>query len=327
MFSHAYPQVEDDSTKVDMTHLSGMTMADFIKEPQIHLVSASPSISKDSSVLHSKRTSVASTTKSQLRHSNHLLIEMLQNIQTELSTHRTIMLDIQHRVSHLEHESNASVNGDSPRAALQALEGTREAAKRNSKLIPPEGQTWWQACQNFARNSEPPISAAEFLRTPKRFSGLDWQFGVPSPRPNTPPATPPDVDDLPPLTPTSVGSVESEQSYIDTPTRHDIFLGEEIHASTPRMEEAEVEDEDEIKEHTVEIDKGKMPAPPMLQPAPGGKPVVVKNEQTILAMETEFMSQFTSHPQRYYKGIKSLATYKACLRNKGTEKGKCWNEA
>ncbi|KAF2186686.1 hypothetical protein K469DRAFT_572250 [Zopfia rhizophila CBS 207.26] len=242
---------------------------------------------------------------------------MLQNIQTELSAHRSIMLDIQHRVSHLEHESVASANGDAPQlAALQALEG--HGSKRNSRLVPPEGQTWWQACQNFARNSDPPMSAAEFLRTPKRFSGIDWQYGPPSAKPQTPPMTPPDVEELPPLTPTSEDE-DSEHSDIDTPrAKHDVEINaDEVIASTPK--EAEVEIQDDIKESFVDVDKKKMPSAPILHPPPGGKPISVNSEEVITAVPTAPVASI-DNPHRYYKGKRSLATYQAVLKHKKTDK-------
>jgi hypothetical protein len=325
MSDHVYPEIHDDSSKLDMTHLSGMTMADFFntestgKEPQINLIHPSPPISQRSSMMDSKRasTSTTSTTKSQLRQTNQVLIQMLNSIQSELAAHRTIMLDIQHRVSHLEYESNASVNGsETPQAALQALEGSKSASRRSSKMVPAEGKAWWEACQNYARNAEPPMSAREFLRTPVRYSGFDFAFGIPIEV--TPPATPPSVDDLPPLTPTSEDG-DGEGSDLGTPVRHDISFGEDVLASTPKMEHMALETQVDIQEQTVEVAKGKMPAPPLLQPPPSGKPVLVeKEEEVVAAIEPEI----STNQHRLYKGVRSLATYKALLRNKNSEKGK-----
>jgi hypothetical protein len=313
MSDHIEPQIHiDDSSKVDMTHLSGMTMAEFTtgKDPQINLIRPSPPISQRSSMMDSKRasTATASTTKSQLRQTNQVLIHMLNNIQSELAAHRTIMLDIQHRVSHLEYESNASNN--TPRAALQVLEGSKDASRRSSKLVPPEGRTWWEACQNYARNAEPPISAREFLRTPVRYSGFDFQFGVPFEA--TPPATPPSVKDLPPLTPTSADG----DSECGSPVRHDIMLGENVSSST-QMEPMALNIQTDIQEQTVEVAKNKMPVAPLLQPPPSGKPVLVQRE-VVSAVEPEL----SSNRHRYYKGVRSLATYKALLKNKSSDKGK-----
>ncbi|KAF2465255.1 uncharacterized protein BDR25DRAFT_378891 [Lindgomyces ingoldianus] len=322
MSAHVIPLLHEAASKTVKTHLSGATMAELTVEQQIHLMAASPHSPEKPSLseMTSNRCSVASTTKSTLRHSNQLLIEMLQNIQAELSAHRSILLDVQHRVSHLEHESVASINNDPPQlAALQALEG--RGSKRNSKLVPPEGQVWWQACQNFARNSDPPLSATEFLRTPRRLSGIDWQSSRPSAKPRTPPATPPEVEDLPPLTPTSEDSNHNDvdQSDVDTPhVEHDIRIEvDEIITSTP-WQSGDIETEDDIKESTVEIDKKKLPVPPTLLPPPGGKQITVNNEAVITVEETV---SHVDNLHRYYKGRRSLVTYRALMKNQKTEKG------
>ncbi|CAI6334913.1 unnamed protein product [Periconia digitata] len=316
---------DSDSSPVDITHLSGMTMTETIKErqPQIHFTHATESASK----LTSNRSSMASvsTTKSQLRHSNQVLIGMLQNIQSELEAHRSLMLDIRDRVAHLEDDTEASVYHDA--YALRALEGN----KRGSwlpPLPPPEGLSWWNAVQAFARNSEPPISATEFLRTPRPCSAIDWPLG---PAPAVESVTPPDVDDLPPLTPTS----ESENSDLDTPIRHDINLGKRI--SSPRPNSSSVENENDIKEIEVEFDKIKLPAPPLLKPAPAGRPTATSDETADPVAEptepiTETIDKVSEPPietesklmessMRFYKGVKSLITYKALLKHKSTEKG------
>ncbi|KAF2708005.1 hypothetical protein K504DRAFT_503192 [Pleomassaria siparia CBS 279.74] len=322
MAAHAYPSLYHGRTKdtkhmspVDLSHLSGATIADLIIEPSFSIMSASGSISQAasnrSSMGVSKRCSVASTTKSSLRHSNHLLVQMLQNITNELSTQRSIMLDIQHRVSHLEHES---VNNDPPMSALRALEDRR--SKPNNGLAAPESQTWWEACQNFARNSEEPLSAKEFLRTPKRFSGFDWNFG-PAPGPglksqmNTPPATPPEVEDLPPLTPTSEG--QGDDSDFHMPSTWDVEVNvEEMHGHVPEIKD--VEFDVDIKEHTVEVNKENMPAAPVLLPAPVGKALSLQSHEVVNAIQP------LDNPRRYYMGIKSLRTYKALMKNTKSEK-------
>ncbi|KAF1955048.1 hypothetical protein CC80DRAFT_536453 [Byssothecium circinans] len=343
MSPHAYPSIhEDESSTIDVSHLSGMTLSNFKStakepQPQIHLIDASPSVSltkssrsmrSSASVLaNSKRSSMASvsTSKSQLRHTNHLLIGMLQNIQSELETHRTIMLDIQHRVSHLESESEVGRDEDRHLSTLHVLEGSKNASQRNSMRVPQEGLSWWQACQAFARNSEPPISAAEFLRTPKRVSGFEFDFFRPqSEKPNTPPSTPPQIDDLPPLTPTSE---DGENSDLDTPTRHDIFVGEDMYTSTPRMSPTQPDVDDEIKGQEVEVNKKHMPMPPILMPPPAGKNIASEAGEDPVPVTFE-EPQTVRNSQRYYKGVRSLSTYKALLKNKSTEKGeRIWHSS
>ncbi|KAF2013891.1 hypothetical protein BU24DRAFT_424923 [Aaosphaeria arxii CBS 175.79] len=309
--AHVYPTEDCISPDMDMSHLSGATMADLTAaytEPKIQVISASPNGSKHStkSRMSSNRCSVASTTKSELRRSNHLLIEMLQNIQAELTTHRTILLDVQHRVTHLENESVASLHDDEPLiSALQRLEG--RASKRNSTMVPPpESQSWWQACQNFAHNSDTPMSANEFLKTPVRFSGLGWEYGVPT-RPHTPPLSPPEVDDIPALTPTSE---HEEHSDDDTPRKlqhkdNDAVVSE-VRSATPHITEGN--DDYDVKEHTVEVDKRNMPPPPNILPAPAGKSVAAVEDRPAI------------NPHRYFRGVRSLATYKAVMKNRSTDK-------
>ena len=127
--------------------------------------------------LASKRSSV-STTKSALRASNATLIDMLQNIQVELFSHRSIMLDIQSRVTQLE-QRPTSMTTYTEIDNVEHQTGTTHDVKSPAN---PEGSEWWKACQNFARNSNPPLSAGDFLRTPQPSSA----FG-----PETPPSTPP----------------------------------------------------------------------------------------------------------------------------------------
>jgi hypothetical protein len=313
--------IHDIVFKPDESHLSGATMLEPTVDSHVRGETSSPMLSKRSSIAmaDSNRCSVASvsTTKSQLRHSNYLLIEMLKSIQTELSAQRSIMLDIQHRVSHLEDSSSYSNAAETPQiTALKALEGRQ--SKRNSRLVPPEGREWWQACQNFARNSEEPISAAEFLRTPKRFSGLDWQYGMPSAElhMDTPPATPPEapgLDDIPLLTPMS----EEEHSDLDTPININVDVNLDTNivvVSGPETNQQNIEDD--IKEHTVEIDKKKLPTPPTLLPAPAGKPLSIPQQTEVVTKSMELLE----NPLRYYKGIKSLSTYRALLKHKVTDK-------
>jgi hypothetical protein len=317
MRGHKSPLGNDVSSN-HATHLSGMTLADFVKEPKFHLVEASssswkqPIQSPSNMHLSSKRSSraSASTTKSQLRQTNSILVDMLQNIQNELAAHRTILLNIQDRVSTLEDESNASAGNDAPQAALRVLEGHEAPSKRNSNHLAPEVSNWWRACQNFASNAEPPMSAGEFLKTPQFFSGFDFKWEVP----NTPPVTPPDVADIPPLTP---ASEEGDHSEVGSPIGQTMFSGEEIRASTPGTAGPSGEADVDVVERTVEFDAKKLPAPPALQPAPSAKSAVVEHEDIVAAIKPELVD----NKQRYFKGVRSLATYKALLKHKPSEKG------
>jgi len=159
------------------------------------------------------------------------------------------------------------------------------------------------------------MSAKDFLRTPKRFSGLGWTYGAAPARTfDTPPATPPAVDDVPPLTPASEG--EGDESELCTPPKHNIeFKVEEVLASTPkvRYEEADVD----VKEHVVEVSQKSMSTAPILMPPPVGKAVSVRSREVVAPLQP------LDNPQRYYKGVRSLKSYRALMKNTKTDKGKC----
>lgn len=236
---------------------------------------------------------------------------MLQNIQIELAAHRKILLNIQNRVSTLEDESTATVNNDAPQLTLCVPEGEDNTSTRNSNLLAPEASSLWQACQTFASNVQPPISAREFLKTPQRFSGFDFKWELPE----TPPFTPPDVYDVPPLTTTSE---EGEHSELGSPFGQNVLLGEEISSSTPQVAGPSHEEGVDIVERTVEFDARKLPVPLALQPAPSARATVVDKGRMVAADEPELVG----NSQRYFKGVKSLVTYKALLKQKSSDKGK-----
>ena len=320
MPTQAFPLVDADASINHKTHLSGMTLADFTKDPKIDILESIPFApeqleSTDTTSTPSKRFSQASTstTKSELRQTNSVLVEMLQNIQTELAAHRAILLNIQNRVTTLESDSTASsgtsLNEHTPHVTFHVPSGHNAALKRNSNRLAPEAAEWWRTCQNFASNAEPPISAREFLRTPHRFSGFDFKWGTI----DTPPSSPPSVEDLPPLTPTSE---HGESSGFGSPLDQNVFLGEEV-ASDPRIVGPVDDLEAGIKERTVEFDQRKLPAVPTLQPAPGAKPTLVRSETTVSATEPEFVE----HSHRFFRGVRSLVTYKALLKQKSSGKG------
>jgi hypothetical protein len=154
------------------------------------------------------------------------------------------------------------------------------------------------------------MSAKEFLRTPRRFSGFDWKYGpAPSRGSYTPPATPPTVDEVPPLTPTS--EEEGDHADLHTPTKHNIKIQVDEQEVTLKSTDIEVN----IREHTVEVDKKNMPPAPVLLPPPAGKPVSTIPEVPVAA-------QVLVNSERFYKGIKSATTYRALMKNTKSDKGK-----
>ncbi|KAF2996214.1 hypothetical protein E8E13_002291 [Curvularia kusanoi] len=159
------------------------------EESFVYIPTGNTTLNRFSSLTTStKRVSYSSVTKSELRQSNHQLFEMLQDVQTELATHRTLLADIQSRLSFLEHDAPTMVDElmTTPIVGGEKIAAPTRAPpppppRRPSSLIAPglERQSWWQACQNFAENCDTPFSAQEFLgkdaQTP--FDDFDFHFG------------------------------------------------------------------------------------------------------------------------------------------------------
>lgn len=313
--------------KKDTTHLSGATMLDFSNGPGAYLATADTSPNEVSnSRSMSRRSSYASTTKSKLRKSNHNLIEMLQSIQTELTAHRSIMLDIQSRLSHLEHPSFFNSKVGRPNDSPEVMEVEHAPIKRDNNIT-RESQAWWESCQNFAQNCDTPFNVNEFLKTPRRLSGFEFNFEALNTKPVTPPITP-EMDDIPGLTP---ASDRDEQS--DAGTSEDfaqILTDARFPTSDPTLRNDE--DGSDIVEQIVEFDKIKIPMPPLLQSPPRS----LRSKSASILSPGEDITALPNLPpppppppppaaetsQRYYKGIRSLFTYKALLKNKSTEKGR-----
>lgn len=215
---------------------------------------------------------------------------MLQNIQAELYAHRSIMLDIQSRVSHLEKSRPVSGISSCTGTDMRARERERLDAHNKLIAIAPEGQAWWEACQNFARNSNPPISAGEFLRTPVPVSAFEpaWnnRFSGHMSILETPPITPPEQK-------------SSVQIVVD-----------EV-ATTPTE-----------KTKTVEIEVKELPPPPPLRPAPRPGSDSPSVETTDFAGATSTKKAESEQTRPAKKRKRSLATFEARFKHNKLDKGK-----
>ncbi|KAJ4364142.1 hypothetical protein N0V83_009597 [Neocucurbitaria cava] len=201
------------------------------------------------------------------------------------------MLDIQSRVSNLERSSSTIGEkiGDG-------------APYDKTKYASSESQTWWEACQNFARNCDTPFSANEFLRTPRRFSGFDFHFDAFKSRPRTPPLTPEE---------------EADGMQNNTPSA----------SFNPKPRGSNEHSNDNVLERVPEFDKTRILTPPNLQTPPGS---VHNKSLSVLSVEADItaLPELPTEPapplvaersQRSYKGIKRMFTYKALLKSKGSE--------
>lgn len=267
----------------------------------------------------SKRSSMmsTSTTKSQLRSSNVALIDMLQNIQAELFAHRSIMLDIQSRVSHLENRPQNDTRPSRPVSGLLSGQGPEHPLLDLSPRpmgTNPEAAAWWEACSNVARNSDTPIAPADFLKTPRPVSN---SYG-PAPAWNNR---------------DSQCTIAQPETPPETPKASPKFTAEGLGIITPP--------DSSSKTKTVEVEVKELPPAPILQlpPTPETKE---PSEQAKEAAEQQAAESaiekiveksggdlLPSSPVlrqppltlRMYKGKRSLATFEARLKHKKTEKG------
>jgi hypothetical protein len=271
----AYTFYNDEKTpRNPMKHtanLSGATMLDLLSGPEGSIAAAytSSHAHTNSSLSKSKRSSHASSTKSQLKQTNHTLLEMLRNVQIQLATQTGAMIDMQRRIAQLE--SASSKSGGGPRNTKTSYDKPLPQITSKEDLT-RETKKWWEACQSYSQNADPPFNATEFFKSPVRFSGFNFDFDllktIPK-SPTTPTPAPlifsptPELDDVPSLslTPTSD---QHEQAEIFTPGMRRI-PPRLTRARTTGMYHDAVSD---IREHVVEFDMVKVPMPPVLQTPP-----------------------------------------------------------
>jgi hypothetical protein len=270
----AYTFYNDERTpRNPMKHtanLSGATMLDLLSGPEGSIAAAytSSHAHTNKNPSKSKRSSYASSTKSQLKQTNHTLLEMLRNVQIQLATQTGAMIDMQRRIAQLESASTKA--GGAPRNNTKASCNKPLPQINNKEDLTRETKKWWEACQFYAKSADPPFNATEFFKSPVRFSGFNFDFDLLNtiPRsPITPTPAPllfsptPELDDVPSLslTPTS-----DQQADVFTPGMRRI-PPRLTRARTTGMYHDAVSD---IREHIVEFDRVKVPMPPVLQTPP-----------------------------------------------------------
>ncbi|KAL6702790.1 hypothetical protein ACN47E_000926 [Coniothyrium glycines] len=273
-------------------------------------------------VTRKRRSSSVSTSKSHLRESNNTLTEMLDSVQKELTIHRTIMLDMQSRIVHIERLSHLSTSSrHNPNSR-----GRPRNPRRCSLTL--ESQAWWEACQNFAHNCDTPFNAAEFLRTPRRFSGFDFDLEaeVQGKKHCTTPTAPPELEDVPALTPAS--DMDERDERVDTPETHVKLQEKENRGHDRAPELAPRHDTTDILERVVSFNKLRIPPPPILQSPPRSlrsnpsKTVSVCSRDeslTALPMMPAPVTPAEVVKQPQHRRIKSLFGYRS-LKSKGEGK-------
>lgn len=318
-------------------HLSGTTMdtttvreppaqlkehAMVSKKPMIHVPTGNKTLNRFSDITTStKRSSSVSTTKSQLRQSNAQLLTMLQNIQSELATHRAIMLDVQARLSFIEQDAPTMVDENNAPEILSPvvndLKPPQRAPpppppRRASSIIPPgrESQSWWQACQNFAENCDTPFNASEFLTTPGgQFEDFDFHFGglttggdedevIPVPSP---------IELADTSAPSPVSNQHSPSSPSSVSPSPNTFYSNEnaplIHSLTPQTSPI-----DTIIEQIIEFKKPTALRPLLLHPPPSGRTASLRSVEEITALPCVQPVDIVMEVQRHKRGVRSLGS-------------------
>jgi len=318
------------------------------KDDVVYLPKGNTTLNRFSDItMSTKRASYASTTKSELRNSNQQMFEMLQSVQTELATHRTILADIQSRLSFLEHDAPTMVESCAPELlspVVDELKPPQRAPpppppKRASLVIPPgrESQSWWQMCQKFAENCDTPCDPQEFLgKTPSCFDDFDFHFGGLPTTDSVRPATPVDleIDNVPGLSPTSErhssgdAEVEIEAGESVAPER---LSSESVESRSPSIVSEgqprlsgltmeHCEEIDNIIEQVVEFKKPAALPPLLLHPPRSARTVSRPSVEEITALPdcAPVVEDFTA-PQQHRKGIRSISTKWASLKGRTNE--------
>jgi hypothetical protein len=242
---------------------------------------------------------------------------MLENVQKELVAHRSLMLDMQSRMAHLEQSSrNHSHKATAP------VDRKATTPRHPRHATTRETQTWWEACQNFAHNCDTPFSATEFLKTPRRLSGFDFNFQPQ--KPHRQDSTTPELNEVPALTPASDG--EEHSSFLDTPERRPDNKSDDAREAHLGQRNDDVDAYSDIVEHIVEFDKMRISPTLVLQTPPRSLrsvrskvEAVGDGEEGITALP-KFERPVTpppvvdTSPQQQQKRIKSFFKYKGLLR-------------
>ncbi|KAJ4368709.1 hypothetical protein N0V86_009618 [Didymella sp. IMI 355093] len=321
------------------------------KDDVVYLPKGNTTLNRFSDItMSTKRASYASTTKSELRNSNQQMFEMLQSVQTELATHRTILSDIQSRLAFLEQDAPTMVESCAPEIlspVVDELKPPQRAPppppqKRASLVIPPgrESQSWWQMCQKFAENCDTPCDPQEFLQTPGRFEDFDFHFGGLATADSVRPATPVelDIDNVPALSPASErhpssdaeAEVDAEEAVGQSPQPErqssesvesrspSIFSEGQPRLSGLTMEHCE--EIDNIIEQVVEFKKPAALPPLLLHPPRSARIVSRMSVEEITALpDCPPVVEVSITPQQHRKGMRSITTKWASLKGRTNE--------
>jgi hypothetical protein len=235
---------------------------------------------------------------------NRSVLELLQDVQSELVAHREIMLDIQSRLDQLE---DATHNNDTkpPMPHKPTRQNTTRTEIQMTDDLTRETLKRWDAWQLHEQNSDQ-LSATDLAYPTKRFSGFDF--------------------DLLKTVPTSHRGPLDERSNTARPTA--CTPGNRI--IPPRLLRAPASAPitmyhgaaSDIKENFVDFDSEPTPPPPILHtppPSTRSKATAVSQDDGITALPAMPPTPPTpvrENRKNSLKGIRKLFAYRALLKNR-----------
>lgn len=306
---------DDSASRSHKANLSGATMLDLLSGPEGSIAAAYESSSVHQRSSRSRRPSQTSITKSQLRQTNRTLIEIIHNVQAELATQREAMLDMQTRILQLESTSQIYNQDLAPR---HTIAGHRKRSQiRSAEGAMRETQGRWDAYEKDVDMLGPPLIANEFWKSPSRFSGFNFNFDLLETIPKSLYPSPPDVDDVPSLSPD-----EQPETYTPGLRRIPTRITRIRTADPTTMYHDAVSD---IREHVVEFDKIKIPTAPKLQTPPRSarsKLTSMNSQDDEITALPRIPFQSTATVQSSHRslmGIKSLLLYRTSSRSQKSD--------
>ena len=227
------------------------------------------------------------------------------------------MTDIQSRISNLEHVFP-------PDRTLDTPQGSRFAEYRHPALRPAG-----HAAQGYhrppalrrttAQDYDAPMYARKYLKTPRRFSGFDFNFDSLKQKLDTPPTTPEAIR-LPRLV---SASTTDERPRIDAFWEQGLTFRDPL-SPTEDFVSMINNDGSDIVEQIVEFDVVHIPMPPLLQTPPRSlrskAASLVSREDDITALPDvpPPISPEYNNMQCCYNGLRSWSACKAILKKRMT---------
>jgi hypothetical protein len=261
-----------------------------------------------------RTASVPRRQPSQNSQKNRSVVELLQDVQTELVAHREIMLDMQSRLDRLEdasHNSNKNNNMTKPPVPpKQTRRSSTRTQIRTSEDLTREAQKRWEAPQSHVQDSNQPFIATDFAYSTKRLSGFDFDLL------RTIPASP---------------HLPQDERTPDTAKRPTAYTPGNRRIP-PRLYRAPASEPaimyhnavSDIRENVVDFDLGTTSLPTVLHIPPPrsarskGAPAASRDDDDITALPAMPLPEspvlLDEHPRQGYKGLKRLFMYKASLK-------------